>query len=98
MRWTFARCNQAPQNDHQTAISNRQIGGKHGAPIRLVFAQSSETRPGRRDEKSPMVRHQRDRFIHIAIEEANAENLVTRDHKMNIESATSNIEHRISNI
>jgi hypothetical protein len=44
-------------------------------PIRLVFTQSSETRAGRRDEKSPTAKHRSDSFINIAIEEANAEYL-----------------------
>jgi hypothetical protein len=39
-------------------------------PTRLVFAQSSETRAGQRDEKSPMANHRGDGFIQIAIEEA----------------------------
>ncbi len=71
----FLASQQAPQDDHQAAVGNRQIGRKHGTPIRLVFAQSSETRARRRDEKSPMAKHRGDGFINIAIAEANAENL-----------------------
>jgi hypothetical protein len=85
----FLASQQAPQDDHQAAVSNRQIGRNHGTPVALVFAQSSETRAGRRDEKSPMLKHQHDGFIHIAIEEANAENLAGGDHKMNIEPSAA---------
>jgi hypothetical protein len=66
---------QAPHDDHQTAVSNRQIGCKHGAPIPLVLAQSREAGCRRGDEKSSTLKHRRDRFIDIAIEELDAENL-----------------------
>ena len=82
---------QAPQDDHQTAVSNRQIGGKHGAPIRLVFAQSSETRPGRRDEKTSVLKHRGNGFIHIAVEELKAKNLAGRKHWMTIDTPNQEI-------
>ena len=71
---------QAPQADHQPAVGNRQVGRKHGAPIRLVFAQSSETRSRRRHQIAAMPVHERDRFIDVAVEEPEAENLSSRDH------------------
>src|SRR5207247_417517 len=63
---------------HQSAVSNRQISSNHSAPVALVFAQSGETCPGRRDKKSPAAKHRGDRFINIAVEEANAENVHSR--------------------
>ena len=66
---------QAPHADHQTAVGNREVGREHGAPICLVFAQSSETRAGRRHQKASMMKHERDGFINIAVEKADAENL-----------------------
>ena len=71
----FLALQQAPKDDHQPAVSNRQIGSNHGMPICLVFAQPSEARAGRRDEKSPLTKHRGNSFIHIAIEEAKPENL-----------------------
>src|SRR6266542_4931001 len=71
---------QAPQEDHQPAVSNRQISSEHGAPIPLIFAQSRETGSRRSDEKSSVLKHRRERFINIAVEEANAENLSAGSH------------------
>ena len=71
---------QAPKADHQTAVSDREVGREYGAPVCLVFAQSSETRAGRRDEESSMLTHERDRFIDIAVEEPEAQNLSSRNH------------------
>src|SRR6266581_3775627 len=72
---------QAPQENHQTAVSNHQISRQHGAPIHLVFAQSRETGPGRSDEKSSALKHRRYRFIHVATEETDAKNLHTGSHQ-----------------
>jgi hypothetical protein len=66
---------QAPQHDHQTAVSNRQISRNHGMPVRLVLAQSSETGTRRRDEKSPVSKHRGNGFIDMAIEELDTKNL-----------------------
>ena len=41
-----------------------------------------------------MPMHQRDRFINIAVEEPEAENLSSRRSSMNIEHPTSNAEYR----
>ena len=89
---------QAPQQNHQTAVGDRQIGSEHGAPIRLVLAQSSETSSRRSDKKPSMLRHQGNRLFNITVEELNAKNLASRNHKMNIEAATSNVGRQISNI
>src|SRR4029077_10374234 len=71
---------QAPYDDHQTAVSNRHIGRNNCAPIPLVFAQSRETGSRRSYEKSSILKHRRDRFIDIAVEEPEAENLSSRNH------------------
>src|SRR5439155_4747816 len=85
---------QAPYDDHQTAVRNRHIGRNNCAPIPLVFAQSRKTGSRRSYEKSSILKHRRDRFIDIAVEEPEAENLSSRDHKMNVEHPTSNAEYR----
>src|SRR5437016_11981076 len=69
---------QAPQKDHQPAVGDRQISRKHGPPISCVLAQSRETRPGRCHDKTSTFKHQCDRFINIAVEEADTENLMSR--------------------
>jgi hypothetical protein len=83
---------QAPQDNHQPAVSNHQISRQHGAPIHLVFAQSRETGPGRSDEKSSALKHRRYRFIHVASEETDAKNLHTGSHQR-----TPSIQHRTPN-
>jgi hypothetical protein len=89
----FRALQQAPEDDHQSAVGNRQVGREHGAPVALVFAQSFKTRAGRRDQKSPMVKHRGNGSINIAVEEADTENLLAGSHKQ-----TSNIQYRTPNI
>ena len=76
----FFTSQQSPHDDHQTAIPDRQVGREHCPPIRLVVTQPSETGPGWGDEKTTMPNHRGDRFINIAVEEPDAENLAGRSH------------------
>ena len=48
---------QMTQHNHQTTIGNRQISREDRAAISLVFAQSSKTSSGRRNQKPAAPYH-----------------------------------------
>jgi len=69
----------------QGKVRDRQVGRRHCAPISLVLTQPSETRPKRRNRKTALAKHERDRFIDISAKELDAENLlIARSHNANI--------------
>ena len=67
---------QLPSENHQTAVSNRQVCRQDCAAIRFVFAQSCETCPGRRNQKTALCKHPLNCFIDLSIKKTDAENLL----------------------
>ena len=56
------------------------------------MSQPRETCPGRRDQKTAVLEHERDRFFDIAVKEPDAENLLRGSHQN--EHPTSKLEYR----
>ena len=67
---------QFPEQDHEAAVGDREIGPEQRAPIIFVAAQVDHGRGGRRDEQPTAASDFADRLARGAAEEVDAEDPV----------------------
>jgi hypothetical protein len=67
---------QFPEQDHEAAVGNREIGPEHGAPIIFVATEVDHRRSGRRDEQPTAAGDFLDRLARGAAEEVEAEDRI----------------------
>ncbi len=67
-----------PEQDHEPAVGDRQLGAEQGAAVIFVAAQRDHGRRGRRDEQPAAAGDLLDRFTRGPAEEFDAEDGVER--------------------
>lgn len=69
-----------PEQDHESAIRQREIGADHRVAISFILLQSGKTGARWRDDQPAVCDGLIDRFRNIAIKETDAEELLGRGH------------------